>query len=66
MFINTPSLLIRSVRKLIKFNYFFDKKIIDGILNGIGITSFLAQFFFKCQFFGILCFYLFVNFKILR
>nr|QHS69992.1 NADH dehydrogenase subunit 5 [Pediomelum argophyllum] len=32
--------LITSVRKLVKFNYFFDKKIIDGIPNGIGITSF--------------------------
>ncbi len=29
-----------SVRKLVKFNYFFDKKIIDVILNGIGIISF--------------------------
>nr|AMC31064.1 NADH dehydrogenase subunit 5 [Pediomelum esculentum] len=32
--------LITSVRKLVKFNSFFDKKIIDGIPNGIGITSF--------------------------
>nr|YP_008145765.1 NADH-plastoquinone oxidoreductase subunit 5 [Glycine cyrtoloba]AGO44214.1 NADH-plastoquinone oxidoreductase subunit 5 [Glycine cyrtoloba] len=32
--------LITSVRKLVKFNYFFDKKIIDGIPNGVGITSF--------------------------
>nr|QHS70144.1 NADH dehydrogenase subunit 5 [Pediomelum tenuiflorum] len=32
--------LITSVRKLVKFNYFFDNKIIDGIPNGIGITSF--------------------------
>lgn len=32
--------LITSVRKLVKFNYFFDKKIIDAIPNGIGITSF--------------------------
>ncbi|KAK7325952.1 hypothetical protein VNO80_33587 [Phaseolus coccineus] len=32
--------LIASVRKLVKLNYFFDKKIIDGIPNGIGITSF--------------------------
>ncbi|TDJ71279.1 hypothetical protein E2H86_25725, partial [Pseudomonas putida] len=31
--------LIMSVRKLVKFNYFFDKKIIDVILNGIGIIS---------------------------
>jgi len=32
--------LIMSVRKLVKFNYFFDKKIIDAIPNEIGITSF--------------------------
>jgi len=31
---------ISSIRKFVKFNYFFDKKIIDGIPNGIGITSF--------------------------
>nr|YP_010396179.1 NADH-plastoquinone oxidoreductase subunit 5 [Mucuna sempervirens]UQJ74256.1 NADH-plastoquinone oxidoreductase subunit 5 [Mucuna sempervirens] len=32
--------LIASVIKLVKFNSFFDKKRIDGIPNGIGITSF--------------------------
>nr|YP_010514350.1 NADH dehydrogenase subunit 5 [Dolichopsis monticola]UXL86003.1 NADH dehydrogenase subunit 5 [Dolichopsis monticola] len=32
--------LISSIRRLVKFNSFFDKKRIDGITNGIGITSF--------------------------
>nr|YP_010512105.1 NADH dehydrogenase subunit 5 [Myrospermum sousanum]UXL83429.1 NADH dehydrogenase subunit 5 [Myrospermum sousanum] len=32
--------LIASVRKLAKLNYFFDRQVIDGIPNGIGITSF--------------------------
>nr|QWY86984.1 NADH-plastoquinone oxidoreductase subunit 5 [Millettia laurentii] len=32
--------LIASVRKLGKFNYFFDRQVIDGIPNGIGVTSF--------------------------
>nr|YP_009771870.1 NADH-plastoquinone oxidoreductase subunit 5 [Baphia racemosa]QIT02655.1 NADH-plastoquinone oxidoreductase subunit 5 [Baphia racemosa] len=33
--------LIASVRKLAKLNHFFDRQGIDGIPNGIGITSFL-------------------------
>nr|QVX29627.1 NADH-plastoquinone oxidoreductase subunit 5 [Pterodon abruptus] len=32
--------LIASVRKLAKLNYFFDIQVIDGIPNGVGITSF--------------------------
>nr|YP_009734405.1 NADH-plastoquinone oxidoreductase subunit 5 [Cercis canadensis]AHI95912.1 NADH-plastoquinone oxidoreductase subunit 5 [Cercis canadensis]QIJ98673.1 NADH-plastoquinone oxidoreductase subunit 5 [Cercis canadensis] len=32
--------LIESVRKLAKLNSFFDRRIIDGIPNGVGITSF--------------------------
>nr|YP_010162594.1 NADH-plastoquinone oxidoreductase subunit 5 [Erythrina crista-galli]QRI60303.1 NADH-plastoquinone oxidoreductase subunit 5 [Erythrina crista-galli] len=32
--------LIASVRKFVKFYYFFDKNLMDGIPNGIGITSF--------------------------
>nr|YP_010048886.1 NADH-plastoquinone oxidoreductase subunit 5 [Aganope dinghuensis]QPK77259.1 NADH-plastoquinone oxidoreductase subunit 5 [Aganope dinghuensis] len=32
--------LIVSVRKLAKLNNFFDRQVIDGIPNGIGITSF--------------------------
>nr|YP_010512188.1 NADH dehydrogenase subunit 5 [Myrocarpus frondosus]UXL83512.1 NADH dehydrogenase subunit 5 [Myrocarpus frondosus] len=32
--------LIASVRKLAKLNYFFDRQVIDGISNGVGITSF--------------------------
>nr|YP_010046509.1 NADH-plastoquinone oxidoreductase subunit 5 [Lablab purpureus]QPJ78237.1 NADH-plastoquinone oxidoreductase subunit 5 [Lablab purpureus]QRI60716.1 NADH-plastoquinone oxidoreductase subunit 5 [Lablab purpureus] len=32
--------LIPSIRRLVEFNSFFDKKRIDGITNGIGITSF--------------------------
>nr|YP_009455456.1 NADH-plastoquinone oxidoreductase subunit 5 [Adenolobus garipensis]AUG83452.1 NADH-plastoquinone oxidoreductase subunit 5 [Adenolobus garipensis] len=32
--------LIESVRRLAKLNSFFDRRIIDGIPNGIGITSF--------------------------
>nr|YP_010512931.1 NADH dehydrogenase subunit 5 [Platymiscium pubescens]UXL84420.1 NADH dehydrogenase subunit 5 [Platymiscium pubescens] len=32
--------LIGSVRKLAKLNHFFDRKVIDGIPNGVGITSF--------------------------
>jgi len=31
---------ISSIRRLVKLNSFFDKKRIDGITNGIGITSF--------------------------
>nr|YP_009770048.1 NADH-plastoquinone oxidoreductase subunit 5 [Genista tinctoria]QIT00750.1 NADH-plastoquinone oxidoreductase subunit 5 [Genista tinctoria] len=32
--------LIASVRQLAKLNYFFDRQVIDGIPNGVGITSF--------------------------
>nr|YP_009772214.1 NADH-plastoquinone oxidoreductase subunit 5 [Zornia diphylla]QIT03082.1 NADH-plastoquinone oxidoreductase subunit 5 [Zornia diphylla] len=32
--------LIGSVRKLAKLNSFFDRQVIDGIPNGVGITSF--------------------------
>nr|UWV18709.1 NADH dehydrogenase subunit 5 [Robinia pseudoacacia] len=32
--------LIGNIRKLAKLNYFFDRQIIDGIPNGVGITSF--------------------------
>nr|QVX29463.1 NADH-plastoquinone oxidoreductase subunit 5 [Leptolobium dasycarpum] len=32
--------LIASVRKLAKLNSFFDRQVIDGIPNGVGITSF--------------------------
>uniref|UniRef100_A0AAT9ZR17 NAD(P)H-quinone oxidoreductase subunit 5, chloroplastic n=1 Tax=Cheniella tenuiflora TaxID=3078824 RepID=A0AAT9ZR17_9FABA len=32
--------LIESVRRLAKLNSFFDRRIIDGIPNGVGITSF--------------------------
>nr|QWY87565.1 NADH-plastoquinone oxidoreductase subunit 5 [Pterocarpus tinctorius] len=32
--------LIASVRKLAKLNHFFDRQVIDGIPNGVGITSF--------------------------
>nr|QJW34038.1 NADH-plastoquinone oxidoreductase subunit 5 [Abrus pulchellus subsp. cantoniensis] len=32
--------LIGSVRKLSKINYFMDRQVIDGIPNGIGVTSF--------------------------
>nr|YP_010512518.1 NADH dehydrogenase subunit 5 [Luetzelburgia bahiensis]UXL83842.1 NADH dehydrogenase subunit 5 [Luetzelburgia bahiensis] len=32
--------LIASIRKLAKLNYFFDRQVIDGIPNGVGITSF--------------------------
>nr|QXO89963.1 NADH dehydrogenase subunit 5 [Erythrostemon pannosus] len=31
---------INNVRRLAKLNYFFDRRIIDGIPNGVGITSF--------------------------
>ena len=34
--------LIMSVRKLAKLNYFFDRQVIDGIPNGVGITSFFT------------------------
>nr|YP_010864130.1 NADH-plastoquinone oxidoreductase subunit 5 [Indigofera atropurpurea]WGS97279.1 NADH-plastoquinone oxidoreductase subunit 5 [Indigofera atropurpurea] len=34
--------LIANVRKLAKLNYFFDRQVIDGIPNGIGITSFFV------------------------
>nr|QGX04732.1 NdhF [Senna siamea] len=32
--------LISNVRRLAKLNYFFDRRVIDGIPNGVGITSF--------------------------
>nr|QVX29710.1 NADH-plastoquinone oxidoreductase subunit 5 [Parkinsonia aculeata] len=32
--------LINNVRRLAKQNYFFDRRVIDGIPNGVGITSF--------------------------
>nr|YP_009771542.1 NADH-plastoquinone oxidoreductase subunit 5 [Poecilanthe parviflora]QIT02327.1 NADH-plastoquinone oxidoreductase subunit 5 [Poecilanthe parviflora]QVX30372.1 NADH-plastoquinone oxidoreductase subunit 5 [Poecilanthe parviflora] len=32
--------LIASVRRLAKLNYFFDRQVIDGIPNGVGIISF--------------------------
>nr|YP_009972452.1 NADH-plastoquinone oxidoreductase subunit 5 [Distemonanthus benthamianus]QNH82530.1 NADH-plastoquinone oxidoreductase subunit 5 [Distemonanthus benthamianus] len=32
--------LISSVRKFAKLNYFFDRRVVDGIPNGVGITSF--------------------------
>nr|YP_009769883.1 NADH-plastoquinone oxidoreductase subunit 5 [Labichea lanceolata]QIT00585.1 NADH-plastoquinone oxidoreductase subunit 5 [Labichea lanceolata] len=32
--------LIESVRRLAKLNYFFDRRVVDGIPNGVGITSF--------------------------
>nr|YP_009382923.1 NADH-plastoquinone oxidoreductase subunit 5 [Adenanthera microsperma]APA32774.1 NADH-plastoquinone oxidoreductase subunit 5 [Adenanthera microsperma]WIL96750.1 NADH-plastoquinone oxidoreductase subunit 5 [Adenanthera pavonina] len=32
--------LIDNVRRLAKLNYFFDRRVIDGIPNGVGITSF--------------------------
>nr|YP_010324313.1 NADH dehydrogenase subunit F [Indigofera stachyodes]UNN52164.1 NADH dehydrogenase subunit F [Indigofera stachyodes]WGS98192.1 NADH-plastoquinone oxidoreductase subunit 5 [Indigofera stachyodes] len=34
--------LIANVRKLAKLNSFFDRQVIDGIPNGIGITSFFV------------------------
>nr|YP_009754163.1 NADH-plastoquinone oxidoreductase subunit 5 [Vachellia nilotica subsp. indica]YP_009771376.1 NADH dehydrogenase subunit 5 [Pterolobium punctatum]QIQ56952.1 NADH-plastoquinone oxidoreductase subunit 5 [Vachellia nilotica subsp. indica]QIT02078.1 NADH dehydrogenase subunit 5 [Pterolobium punctatum]WBU14968.1 NADH-plastoquinone oxidoreductase subunit 5 [Pterolobium punctatum] len=32
--------LINNVKRLAKLNYFFDRRVIDGIPNGVGITSF--------------------------
>nr|YP_009770714.1 NADH dehydrogenase subunit 5 [Moullava spicata]QIT01416.1 NADH dehydrogenase subunit 5 [Moullava spicata] len=32
--------LINNVRRLAKLNHFFDRRVIDGIPNGVGITSF--------------------------
>nr|YP_009769047.1 NADH-plastoquinone oxidoreductase subunit 5 [Vatairea guianensis]QIS99665.1 NADH-plastoquinone oxidoreductase subunit 5 [Vatairea guianensis] len=34
--------LIANIRKLAKLNSFFDRQVIDGIPNGVGITSFLG------------------------
>nr|QVX31125.1 NADH dehydrogenase subunit 5 [Sesbania drummondii] len=34
--------LIASIRKLAKLNSFFDRQVIDGIPNGVGITSFFG------------------------
>ena len=34
--------LIESIRRLAKQTTFFDKRIIDGITNGVGITSFFV------------------------
>nr|YP_009582229.1 NADH-plastoquinone oxidoreductase subunit 5 [Bixa orellana]QBK83764.1 NADH-plastoquinone oxidoreductase subunit 5 [Bixa orellana]QGS65397.1 NADH-plastoquinone oxidoreductase subunit 5 [Bixa orellana] len=34
--------LTESIRRLAKLTYFFDRRVIDGITNGIGITSFFV------------------------
>nr|YP_010489836.1 NADH-plastoquinone oxidoreductase subunit 5 [Koenigia divaricata]UWM11477.1 NADH-plastoquinone oxidoreductase subunit 5 [Koenigia divaricata] len=34
--------IIRSVRRLSEFVHFFDRRVIDGIPNGLGVTSFLV------------------------
>nr|CUR02583.1 ndhF [Acacia exocarpoides] len=34
--------LIKNVRRLAKLNSFFDRRVIDGIPNGVGITSFFV------------------------
>nr|YP_009127406.1 NADH-plastoquinone oxidoreductase subunit 5 [Haematoxylum brasiletto]AHY33021.1 NADH-plastoquinone oxidoreductase subunit 5 [Haematoxylum brasiletto] len=39
--------LINNVRSLAKLNYFFDRRVIDGIPNGVGITSFFLGEFIK-------------------
>nr|UFA47124.1 NADH-plastoquinone oxidoreductase subunit 5 [Oxytropis aciphylla] len=66
--------LIASVRKLAKFNYFFDRQIIDGIPNGVGISSFFmgeaikyvgggrisSYIFFFLLIFLVICYYIFI------
>jgi NAD(P)H-quinone oxidoreductase subunit 5 len=68
--------LIASVRKLAKFNYFFDRQVIDGIPNGVGISSFFigeaikyvgggrisSYIFFFVLIFLVICYYLFYIF----
>nr|YP_009581408.1 NADH-plastoquinone oxidoreductase subunit 5 [Eranthis stellata]QBK49473.1 NADH-plastoquinone oxidoreductase subunit 5 [Eranthis stellata] len=39
--------LNRGIRGLAELTYFFDKQVIDGITNGIGITSFFVAEIFK-------------------
>jgi len=66
--------LIASVRKVAKFNYFFDRQVIDGIPNGIGISSFFigeaikyvgggrisSYIFFFVFIFLVICYYIFI------
>jgi len=67
--------LIASVRKLAKFYSFFDKQVIDGIPNGVGIFSFFigeaikyvgggrisSYIFFFVFIFLVICYYLFLS-----
>nr|YP_009669032.1 NADH dehydrogenase subunit F [Galphimia angustifolia]QCW94031.1 NADH dehydrogenase subunit F [Galphimia angustifolia] len=32
--------LIQGIRRLAELNHFFDRRVIDGIINGVGVTSF--------------------------
>src|SRR3954464_15239268 len=66
--------LIASVRKLAKFNSFFDRQVIDGIPNGVGISSFFigeaikyvgggrisSYIFFFVLIFLVICYFLFL------
>nr|WFG49830.1 NADH dehydrogenase subunit 5 [Caragana rosea] len=66
--------LIASVRKLAKFNYFFDRQVIDGIPNGVGVSSFFmgeaikyvgggrisSYIFFFLLIFLVICYYIFI------
>nr|YP_004769859.1 NADH-plastoquinone oxidoreductase subunit 5 [Wolffiella lingulata]AEK94472.1 NADH-plastoquinone oxidoreductase subunit 5 [Wolffiella lingulata] len=36
------NIVIQSIRKLAKFTYFWDRYIIDGITNGVGVVSFFG------------------------
>ncbi|YP_004769994.1 NADH-plastoquinone oxidoreductase subunit 5 (chloroplast) [Wolffia australiana] len=36
------NIVIHNVRKLAKFTYFWDRYIIDGIINGVGVVSFFG------------------------
>nr|WDY86054.1 NdhF [Securidaca diversifolia] len=39
--------LNKSIKKLAKVNHLFDRRIVDGVINGIGITSFFIGEVFK-------------------
>lgn len=68
---------INNVRRLAKLNYFFDRRVIDGIPNGVGITSFflgevikyagggrISSYILLYFFYALIFLFLFILFKI--
>nr|YP_010632799.1 NADH-plastoquinone oxidoreductase subunit 5 [Acanthus leucostachyus]WBP64471.1 NADH-plastoquinone oxidoreductase subunit 5 [Acanthus leucostachyus] len=55
--------LTRPIRGLAELIHFFDKRVIDGITNGIGVSSFFVGEAIKCVGGGRISFYLFFYFS---